>query len=131
MMQNLTHEPALGHITTFGGNPVCCASSLATLEVIEEENILTDVEVKGMLFEKLLKHPAIKEIRRAGLMLAIDLGSAEQVNEVVKYSMDEGVICYWFLSNPYSLRIAPPLTINEREITESCQVILRALDKLS
>jgi acetylornithine/succinyldiaminopimelate/putrescine aminotransferase len=131
MMQNLTHEPALGHITTFGGNPVCCASSLATLEVIEEENILTDVEVKGMLFEKLLKHPAIKEIRRAGLMFSIDLGSAEQVNEVVKYSMDEGVICYWFLSNPYSLRIAPPLTINEREITESCQVILRALDKLS
>ena len=128
IMQTLTHDPMLGHITTFGGNPVCCASALATLNVIHDEKLLDSVEAKGILFEKYLKHPRIKEIRRIGLMFAIDFDSAERVNNIVSYTKDHGVICYWFLSHPYSFRIAPPLTITEEQIKESCEVILKAID---
>lgn len=128
IMQCLTHDPPLGHITTFGGNPVCCASALATLNVIEEENLLVTVEEKGKLIESLLTHPAIKEIRRTGLMFAIDFESAELVNKIVEEAKKRGVICYWFLSHPYSFRIAPPLTITQDQIKESCEVVLQAID---
>jgi acetylornithine/succinyldiaminopimelate/putrescine aminotransferase len=128
LMHELTYNPMLGHITTFGGNPVCCASALATLEVIEEENLLADVERKGKLFEKLLQHPIIKEIRRIGLMFAIDFDSAERVNKIVEHAKQNGVICYWFLSHPFSFRIAPPLTISEEQIAESCKVIVDAIE---
>ncbi len=127
-MEVLSHNPALGHITTFGGNPVCCASALASLEVIENENLLSTVEMKGKLFEELLIHPAIKEIRRIGLMFAIDFESDELVNKIVQNCLEEGVITYWFLSHPNSFRIAPPLIISEEEITSSCQNILKAID---
>jgi len=129
VMECLTYDPPLGHITTFGGNPVCCASALATLEVIEHENLLALVEEKGKLFEKLLKHPLIKEIRRIGLMFAVDFDSADRVNRIVQYAKEEGVICYWFLSHPNSFRIAPPLTITMDQIKESCAVIIRAIEK--
>lgn len=128
IMNVLTHDPALGHITTFGGNPVCCASALATLEVIEEEKLLAQVEKKGQLFLELLQHPKIKEIRRIGLLFAIDFDSAERVASIVNHAKELGVICYWFLSHPYSFRIAPPLTITEDEIRESCAAILMAID---
>ena len=128
IMACLTHDPMLGHITTFGGNPVCCASALATLEVIENEKLLEQVEEKGKLFESLLRHPKIKEVRRIGLMFAIDFESAEIVNKIVLNAKALGVICYWFLSHPYSFRIAPPLTITKKQIEESCQTILMAID---
>lgn len=128
IMRTFTHNPMLGHITTFGGNPVCCASALATLQVIEEENLLASVEEKGELFEKLLKHSHIKEIRRFGLMFAIDFDTAERVNRIVEYAKQKGVICYWFLSHPNSFRIAPPLTITEEQIRESCEVIVEAIE---
>lgn len=129
LMQTLTHDPMLGHITTFGGNPVCCASALATLEVIEKEKLLDQVEKKGKLIENSLKHPMIKEVRRIGLMFAIDFDTQERVEKIVKYAMDKGVITFWFLSHPNSFRIAPPLTITEEEIKESCQVIVEAIDR--
>lgn len=128
IMQVLTHDPMLGHITTFGGNPVCCASALATLQVIEDEKLLDGVEAKGKLFESLLKHKAIKEIRRFGLLFAIDFHSAEIVANIVNSAKTDGVICYWFLSHPNSFRIAPPLTITEDQIRESCATILKAID---
>jgi acetylornithine/succinyldiaminopimelate/putrescine aminotransferase len=130
IMECLTHDPMLGHITTFGGNPVCCASALATLEVIEREKLLATVEEKGKLFEQLLRHPSIKEIRRIGLMFAIDFDSAERVNRIVEVAKELGVICYWFLSHPYSFRIAPPLTISDDQIRESCTVILKAIEEV-
>jgi acetylornithine/succinyldiaminopimelate/putrescine aminotransferase len=128
IMGSLTHEPMLGHITTFGGNPVCCASALATLEVIENEKLLSTVETKGKLFEKLLQHNHIREIRRFGLMFAVDFDSADRVNRIVEYAKQNGVICYWFLSHRNSFRIAPPLTITEEQIRESCEVILEAIE---
>jgi acetylornithine/succinyldiaminopimelate/putrescine aminotransferase len=128
IMKSLTHNPMLGHITTFGGNPVCCASALATLEVIEEEKLLSHVEAKGKLFETLLQHKYIKEIRRFGLLFAVDFDSAERVNRIVEYAKQKGVICYWFLSHPHSFRIAPPLTITEAEIREACAVVLEAIE---
>ena len=128
IMATLTHDPMLGHITTFGGNPVCCASALATLEVIEGEKLLQQVEEKGKLFEQLLQHPKIKEVRRIGLMFAIDFESAEMVNRIVLKGKELGIICYWFLSHPYSFRIAPPLTITKKQIEESCKTILMAID---
>ena len=131
MMQSFTHDPILGHITTFGGNPVCCASALATLNIITDQNLLNDVERKGKLFEQLLRHPHIKEIRRIGLMFAVDFDSAERVSAIVNYAKEKGVICYWFLSHPYSFRIAPPLIITDEQIHESCQVILEAINNTS
>ncbi len=127
-MNLLTHNPMLGHITTFGGNPVCCAAALATLQVIEEEKLLSQVEEKGQRIEALLKHPSIREIRRAGLLFAIDFDSAEKVQRVVSYALEHGVICFWFLSHPFSFRIAPPLTISNSEIDEACGIILKAIE---
>ncbi len=129
LMKLLTHDPMLGHITTFGGNPVCAASALATLKVIREENILQGVEAKGRLFEQYLKHPSIREMRRIGLFFAIDFESEEKVQRIVKRALELGVICFWFLSCPASFRIAPPLTISEGEIKESCEIILRAIEE--
>ncbi|HEY5915759.1 MAG TPA: aspartate aminotransferase family protein [Chryseolinea sp.] len=127
-MKCLTHDPMLGHITTFGGNPVCCASALATLEALEEEKLLAQVETKGKLFEKYLRHERILGIRRIGLLFAIDFESAELVSRIVQEGKMRGVICYWFLSHPYSFRIAPPLTITPEEIKESCDLILQAIE---
>ncbi len=127
-LRAFTHDPMLGHITTFGGNPVCCAAALATLQVLEEERLIENVEAKGQLLESLLRHPDIVEIRRAGLMLAVDFESAERVNRIVAYAKSKGVICYWFLSHPHSFRLAPPLTISDDEIRHGAAVIREAID---
>lgn len=128
-MKTLTHDPMLGHITTFGGNPVCCASALATLEVIENENLISTVEAKGQLIEHLLKHPKIKAMRRIGMLFAFDFETEAIVNNIVQHAKENGVICYWFLSHPNSFRIAPPLTITEEEIKKACTIILEAIDR--
>lgn len=129
LMNLLTHDPMLGHITTFGGNPVCCASALATLEIFQEEKIVEQVEAKGKLFEKYLTHPSIKEIRRIGLFFAIDFESEEKVKRIVENALAMGAVCFWFLSCPNSFRIAPPLTITEEEIKLSCEILLAAIEQ--
>src|SRR5690606_30593272 len=128
IMKTLTHDPMLGHITTFGGNPVSCASALATLSVIRDENLIAGVEEKGKMFERHLKHPSIKELRRIGLLFAVDFESAEKVSSIVNYCKNKGVICYWFLSHPYSFRLAPPLNITEAQIQECCGIIVEAIE---
>lgn len=127
VMQTLTHDPVLGHITTFGGHPVCAAAGLATLEILLESNLLAQVPEKEALFKKLLVHPAIKELRSVGLWLAVDLGNAAKVQRVISRCIAAGVITDWFLFNDQSLRIAPPLVISEEEIRFACAVILSAL----
>ena len=129
LMSLLTHDPMLGHITTFGGNPVSCAASLATIEVIQEESLLESVEEKGLLFEELLVSKHIKEIRRLGLMFAIEFKDFETVQKIVEYCLEEGVICFWFLSCPNAFRIAPPLTISEEEIKKACNVIVTGIEQ--
>lgn len=127
-MQELSHDPMLGHITTFGGNPVCCAAALSTLEVLTSGNLLEDSERKGRLIQSLLVHPHIREVRRIGLMFAIDFDSEERVQRIVTSALNDGVIGFWFLSHPYSFRIAPPLTITDDEIRESCRILLKAVE---
>jgi len=130
LMQLLSHNPMLGHITTFGGNPVCCASALATISIISEPSFLNKIKPKGRLIEEELNHPKIKAIRRKGLMLAVELENEEQVNKLIDYCITNGVIIYWFLSTRNSFRISPPLTISESEIKKACEVINRGLDDI-
>lgn len=127
-MQLNTHKPMLGHITTFGGNPVCCAAADATLQVLTEGTLLNDVEQKGRRMEHWLRHPKVQEIRRIGLMLAVDFDSAERVQKIVQRALELGVICFWFLSHPYSFRLAPPLTISNAEIDDACEKIRAAIE---
>jgi acetylornithine/succinyldiaminopimelate/putrescine aminotransferase len=129
IMQQLASDPPLGHITTFGGNPVCCASALAALEVITSDNLLGDVEKKGRRIEERLRHRHVREVRRLGLMMAFDFDSQERVQRVVDEALSNGVICFWFLSHPNSFRIAPPLTISGDEIDLACDIILKAIEK--
>lgn len=130
IMEALTEKPMLGHITTFGGNPVSCAAAQATLEVIENEKLLEEIEAKGQLFEELIRHNRIKEIRRKGLMFAFEFETEEEVAFIVDYCLENGVICFWFLSCPNSFRIAPPLNISEKQIKECSQVIMEAIKQL-
>lgn len=127
IMQVLSVDPPLGHITTFGGHPVCVAAALATLQELLETDLIAAVPAKERLFRELLVHPAIKEVRSAGLWLAVDLGDAALVQRAIRHCLDRGVITDWFLFNDRSLRIAPPLTIGEAEIRFACEVILEAL----
>jgi acetylornithine/succinyldiaminopimelate/putrescine aminotransferase len=129
MMKTLTFNPMLGHITTFGGNPVACAAAVATLEVITAPDFLEKIEQKGALFEQLIKHNAIQEIRRKGLLFAFEFETEAEVYAIVEECMNQGVICFWFLSCPNSFRIAPPLTITIEEIEKVCVIINQAISK--
>jgi acetylornithine/succinyldiaminopimelate/putrescine aminotransferase len=128
LMQHLSHDPVLGHITTFGGHPVCVSAGLATLEILLEGELLAQVPEKEALFKSLLVHPDIKAVRSAGLWLAVDLGSAAKVQAVIQQCIHQGIITDWFLFNDQSLRIAPPLIITAEEIRLACKVILAAID---
>lgn len=131
VMDVLKDNPILGHITTFGGHPVSCAAGLASLSVILEEELIKDVPQKEQLFKSLLQHPLIKEVRGIGLMLAVQLNDFQQVENVSRICLENGVIVDWFLHCDSALRIAPPLTITEQEIRRSCAVILDALNIIS
>lgn len=124
-------DPPLGHITTFGGHPVCCAAALASLKLLLEKDWVGDVERKSRkVVEGLKSHPAVKEIRAAGLLIAVDLGREDLAKKVLYLLLDEGVITDWFLFQPTSFRIAPPLCITDDELELGIQAVRRALDKL-
>lgn len=130
-MNLLTHNPVLGHITTFGGHPVCCAAGLAAMKYIQENHLVEAVEAKGALYEKLLiGHPKVKEIRRAGLLMAVELGSSERLYEIMELFKQEGILSDWFLFCDTAFRISPPLTISTEEIEDSTRIILACLDRL-
>jgi putrescine aminotransferase len=121
-------NPLLGHITTFGGHPVSAAASLATLRVLQEEQLITKVEEKANLFKSLLIHPRIKAIRNQGLMMALEFESFDVLKPIIDRAIQLGVITDWFLFCDDSMRIAPPLTISSEEIREACSLILQAID---
>lgn len=129
IMQSLTHDPVLGHITTFGGHPVSCAASLAGALELKKGTILKDVGHKERIFKDMLIHPAIKEIRAKGLFMALEFESQELNFKVIQNCVQEGLITDWFLFAPHCLRIAPPLIINEEEIAIACSMIIKAIKK--
>ena len=129
-MDLLTHDPKLGHITTFGGHPVIAAASLATLEEILEKDYAKQSLEKEKLFRNLLVHPLIEEVRGKGLMLAIMTKSGEITNEVIFKCQEKGLILFWLLFEANAIRITPPLSISEEEIKEGCGIIIEAMNEI-
>lgn len=129
LMAVFKNNPLLGHITTFGGHPVSSAASLATIQILLEENLIDQVEAKANLIKSLLVHPKIKSIRNKGLMMAVEFESFDVLKPIIDRAIELGVITDWFLFCDDSMRIAPPLTITEEEIHQACRVILRAIEE--
>ena len=129
-MDLLTHDPKLGHITTFGGHPVIAAASLATLEEILEKDYAKQSLEKEKLFRSLLVHPLIEEVRGKGLMLAAMTKDAETTNQVIFKCQEKGLILFWLLFEPNAIRITPPLTISNEEINEGCGIIIEAMNEI-
>ncbi len=130
LMQTLSENPVLGHITTFGGHPVSCAAGLATFTELLESHLIDECEHKRQVFIQHLKHPKIKTIRSIGLWLAVELDSFDEVKRVITYCLQNGLLTDWFLFNDKCLRIAPPLLITEKQIRWACRVICDGLDTL-
>jgi acetylornithine/succinyldiaminopimelate/putrescine aminotransferase len=128
IMSALVSNPPLGHITTFGGHPVCCAAGLASLNVIIEENLTETCNPKSALFKKELSHPLISEVRGEGLLLAVQLTDPEYVHFVIAHAPDYGLILDYFLFCNNAFRIAPPLIISGDEISQACQQLKMLLD---
>ena len=130
MMDLLTENPKLGHITTFGGHPVIAAACLATLKELTETNLMKEALEKEKLFRSLLVHPLIQEIRGKGLMLAAMTADASITNEVILKCQDKGLILFWLLFEGCAIRITPPLTISKEEIREGCAIMLEVMDEV-
>ena len=131
LMNLLSDNPKLGHITTFGGNPVIASAALATLQEITETDLIAQTLVKEQLIRKELKHPLIKEIRGKGLMLAVMVNTAEIASEIILKCREEQLILFWLLFEPRAIRITPPLTITETEIKQGCTILLNVLDSIT
>ena len=130
LMKVLMNNPKLGHISTFGGNPVIAAACLATLRELRDSNIILQIKKKEAIFRDELKHEKIKEIRGKGLMLAIILKDSDTANKVVLRCMDKGLLLFWLLWEKKAVRISPPLIIKEKEIREGCAIIRAVLDNI-
>ena len=127
IMSVFKNNPILGHITTFGGHPVSCAASLATLKVILEENLLDKVKDKAQIFKDLLIHERIKEVRNQGLMMAVEFEDFDTLKPIIDRAIEGGIITDWFLFCDNSMRIAPPLIITEEEIRKACSIIVSSI----
>jgi len=127
LMDAFTENPILGHITTFGGHPVCCAAGMAAMKVLLEEKIIDGVKTKEKLFRSLLVHPKVKAIRSFGLWMAVEFDSFETNKKVIDDCIENGVMTDWFLFAPNCLRISPPLIVSENKITEACNKIMNAI----
>jgi acetylornithine/succinyldiaminopimelate/putrescine aminotransferase len=128
LMDAFTDNPVLGHITTFGGHPVCCAAGLASMKVLLEENIINEVYEKEKLFRSLLIHQKIKAVRSSGLLIAVEFENFEFNKKIIDKCIEQGVLTDWFLFAPQCMRIAPALIINEDEIKKACEIILNAIN---
>ena len=132
IMAGLKTDPILGHCTTFGGHPVSCAAALATLRVIQDDNLVAGVAEKAARFRAQLRHPAIREVRGCGLLMAVEFASFEVLKPIIDHALaHEGILTDWFLFCDNSLRLAPPLIITDEEIDEACAALLRAIEKMT
>ncbi|MBL7766944.1 MAG: aspartate aminotransferase family protein [Chitinophagaceae bacterium] len=130
LMNTLTHDPVLGHITTFGGHPVCCAAGLAALSFLKQENLTEGIIQKEALFHEFLQHPAITRINSCGLLMALHFDSYETNKKIIDACIRNGAFTDWFLFAPHALRLAPPLTIDESAIRQACHIILKSIDEV-
>jgi acetylornithine/N-succinyldiaminopimelate aminotransferase len=128
LMKQLAENPALGHITTFGGHPICCAAGMAAMEVLLSDNLISKVTQKEALFNSLLVHPKITNLRSRGLLIAIEFDSFEINKKIIDRCIQQGLLVDWFLFANHCMRIAPPLVINEEQIKASCAIILAACE---
>ena len=129
LMSALTDQPVLGHITTFGGHPVCCAAGLASMEVLLSGEWIGEVRHKERLFVERLVHPAIRAVRSSGLLIAVEFAEFEQNKRIIDACIKNGLLTDWFLFAPECLRIAPPLTITDQQIRTACDILLEAVAK--
>ncbi len=127
LMDAFTDNPVLGHITTFGGHPVCCAAGMAAMHVLLDEKLIEQVHTKEILFRTFLHHTKILAVRSRGLMIAVEFDSFETNKQIIDACIANGVFTDWFLFASHCMRIAPPLTISEEEIRKGCEVILKTL----
>jgi acetylornithine/N-succinyldiaminopimelate aminotransferase len=130
LMQAFTHNPVLGHITTFGGHPVCCAAGLAAMKVLLKDDLISEVNNRAKLFVELLQHQQIIEVRTQGLLISIEFDSWDINKKVIDHCIREGVLTDWFLFAPNCLRIAPPLNIPTKLIKKACAVIIEGCNKI-
>ena len=128
-MQALSHNPVLGHITTFGGNAIACAAGLAAFEYLTETRLYESVEEKAEQFKSLLVHERIREIRNKGLLMALDLEDPVYCKRVIDLCLAKGLFLDWFLFAAHCIRIAPPLIIESEDIQKACKIILESLDE--
>jgi adenosylmethionine-8-amino-7-oxononanoate aminotransferase len=126
-MNSLTRNPILGHITTFGGHPVCCAAALANLNVIVKNNLSHRAKEIESIIKQTIKHPKIKELRVTGALAAIDFGSETLNMQTISKCIEAGIITDWFLFNTQSMRIAPPLIISNEELVRVCNIIINCI----
>lgn len=131
MMDLLSHDPKLGHITTFGGHPVIAAAALATLTEISENQLIEQAIIKEKLFRELLEHSLITEVRGKGLMLAAMTTAPEITDSIILKCHERGLILFWLLFEGRAIRITPPLTISEDEIREGCKILLEVMDEVA
>jgi len=130
LMRLLEDQPKLGHITTFGGNPLIAAACLATLREIRDSKLMHHIQTKEALIRRELEHDAIKEIRGTGLMLAPIFEKSELANQIVLKSIDKGLMLFWLLWEKKAVRISPPLTITEKEIKKGCAILKSVIDEV-
>jgi len=127
----LTHDPPLGHITTFGGHPVSCAAALASLDVLIDEKLIDSIEIKAQIFkEKLSTHPLVKSIRADGLFMAVEIGSFENILKLMKTALNNGLVLDWFLFCNTAFRISPPLCITQKECEAAADLLIKSLDAI-
>ena len=130
LMNLLSFQPKLGHITTFGGHPINCAASLACLKHLLNSNVMEKIILKEKLFKQHLVHPKIKQIRGVGLMLALEFNDESLAKKVVEESMQNGLLLFYFLFTKTAIRITPPLTISNKEIIKGCKIIKKILNEV-
>ncbi len=130
IMNVLTENPVLGHITTFGGHPVSCAAGMAAMQVLLKSNWIKEIEAKEKLFVERLQHPFIQSVRSAGLWMAIEFENFDINKKIIDTCIEKGILTDWFLFAPQCLRVAPPLCITEEEIEKACDIVLNCLNKI-
>ena len=128
LMGALTEDPVLGHITTFGGHPVCCAAGMAAMQILLDEGMMDNIKDKQELFKSLLVHKKIISVRSFGLWLAVEFDSFETNKKIIDNAIANGALTDWFLFSPNCLRISPPLTISEQQVEKASAILLRAMD---